>query len=66
MQAVGRPRLNPGEKLDEYIGVAVSASMRERLEREAWAAGYRSLSRYIREKKFAMGMQEEMVAHVDD
>jgi hypothetical protein len=48
-----------GEKLDDYIGVAVSAAMRKQLEREACAAGYTSLSRYIREKKFAMATREE-------
>jgi hypothetical protein len=59
VKRVGRPRLSPGERLGEIIGINMSASMRQRLEREALDAGYRSLSRYIRERRLAPGVQED-------
>ncbi len=48
---LGRPEIDEAERLGHYIGITVNRSTRERLEREARDAGYRSLSAYIRERK---------------
>jgi hypothetical protein len=62
MRPVGRPRLPGSEKLGEIIAINVSVSMRERLEREAVDAGYRSLSRFIRETRLAPTTQGDKAA----
>jgi hypothetical protein len=62
MRATGRRRLAPSERLREVVGINMSMSMRQRLEREAADAGYRSLSRYIRERRLAPIVQEDTVA----
>lgn len=55
---LGRPMIPDDQKLDQYIGITVAKEMRERLIREAHAAGYRSLSAFIREQKLAQPADE--------
>jgi len=50
--ALGRP-LAPTIKRDYLLAVPITHTHRESLQREAEAAGYRSLAAYIRERKLA-------------
>jgi len=49
---MGRPLSSP-ERLNHLLQINVSENTRRQLEAEAEAAGYRSLSSYIREHKLA-------------
>jgi hypothetical protein len=59
MTTLGRPPLRAEERLSESIAVLVSRAMREDLEAQAKASGYRSLSRFIREKKLSAPTAED-------
>lgn len=49
---LGRPQ-SPTTKRDYLLAVPITHTHREALQREANAAGYRSLAAYVRERKLA-------------
>jgi len=55
---LGRPTMPDDQRLGHYIGITVAKETRDRLIREMRAAGYRSLSAFIREQKLAQPADE--------